>query len=189
VTVGAKEDDTDCDLNHATASVSYAGVPMARAVATRSDTSNWRACNGIFYLHNPPVGTANVTITFPSTTAGNLIDSRQAGAFLLRNVAQQPPQAIKTAGADRTTNPVITSIQTSSSGAWVVDVITQGNTGTFTPTEAGQVKRTEQSCTGSSNATSTKEVAAPATTSLGWSHSLPKRYAHSLAAFARASGN
>jgi hypothetical protein len=160
--------------------VTYGAQPLSRAVAAVSDSNSWRACNGIFYLLNAPAGTANVTVTFPATV-GNSIDNRHAGAFVLYNVAQQPPQAIATAGEDATTNPTSKSITTQN--AWIVDVITRGNTGTFTPTQAAQTLRWQASCTSSSSATSTKEAPLAGATTLGWSHSAPNRYAHALAAF------
>ena len=107
-------------------------------------------------------------------------------AFLLYNVAQQPPQLTKIAGADALTNPVNTSITAPSAGAWIVDVFTQGDPGTFTTTQAGQSERFDVSCVSSSSATSTKPVTSAGATSLGWSHTSPRRYAHAMAIFGRA---
>jgi hypothetical protein len=165
--------------------VTYGGTPLVRAVSAVSGTSSWRACNGVFYLLSPPPGTANVAVTFPATT-GTPIDNRHATAFVLYNAAQRAPEAVAAEGANATTNPIATSIAAASAGAWVVDVVTQGETGTFTPTQAGQVERSDVSCTSSSSAVSTKQAPAPGSTALGWSHSKPRRYAHALAAFAPA---
>lgn len=183
VTVGAEENNGDCNLGLASASATYGGIVMSKAVNRVSNTSSWRACNGIFYLLNPPAGTANVVINFPTTAAG-AIDNRHAGAFVLYNAAQQAPEATATAGANATTNPVNTAITPLTGGGIVVDVITRGNTGSYTTTQSGQVEQWDLSCTSSSSATSVKQVTSPGQTLLGWSHTNPIRYAHSLAAFA-----
>jgi hypothetical protein len=182
VTVGAEEDDADCNLASSQASVKYGALALTRAAAAVSGSSSWRACNGIFYLLNPPAGTANVTINFPPNGT-NLIDNRHAGAFVLYNVAQQAPDATMTAGANATTNPVNTSITTLSPETLVVDVITQGNVGTFTAAQPGQTARWQASCVSSASATSTAEVAVPGSRTMGWSRTKPNRYAHALAAF------
>jgi hypothetical protein len=109
-----------------------------------------------------------------------------AGAFVVYNVAQQAPEAVKSAGADALTNPVNTSLTTLTDGAWVIDVMNQGGAGTFTTTQSGQTLRWQTSCGTSTLGSSTKSVSPPGSTTLGWSHSGPKRYAHALAAFAPA---
>ena len=183
VTVGAEEDNADCNLGLASATATYGGVAMSKAATMVSNTTSWRSCNGIFYLLNPPTGSANVVVTFPATT-GTAIDNRHAGAFVLFAAAQQAPEAIATAGANTSADPVSTGITPLTVGAAVVDVMTCGNTGTFLTTQSGQIERWEQSCTSSSSATSTKEVTGSGQTLLGWDHSNPNRYAHALAAFA-----
>jgi hypothetical protein len=182
VSVGAKEDNADCNMAHANMNVSYRGTRLTLAVAGLSDTSGFRACDGVFYMLNPPVGTGDVTITFPATT-GTAIDDRLAGAFVIYNVAQQAPEVTKSAGADALTNPVNTSITTLTDGAWVIDVMNQGGAGTFTTTQSGQTLRWQTSCGSSTLASSTKYARFAGSTTLGWSFSGPKRYAHALAAF------
>ena len=116
VAVGAEEDNADCNLALASASATYGGTVMSKAVTMISNPSSWRSCNGIFYLLNPPTGTANVVIDFPTTTGGG-IDNRHAGAFVMYNAAQQAPQAIATAGGNAGTNPVNTVITPRAPGA------------------------------------------------------------------------
>jgi len=183
VTVGAEENDGDCDLSLGSASASYGGIVMSKAVTRVSDTSTWRACNAIFYLLDPPAGTANVIVNFPATTA-SAIDNRHAGALVIYNAAQQGPEITASAGADPDANAVNTAITPLTAGGLIVDVVTVGNTGSFTTTQAGQVEQWDLSCTSSSSATSTKPVNLPGQTLLGWSHTNQNRYAHSLAAFA-----
>jgi hypothetical protein len=182
VTVGAEENDRDCDLASSQSTVRYGATLLTRAAAALSDTSSWRTCNGVFYLLNPPSGTADVVVTLPSATS-NRIDNRHAGAMVLYDAAQQAPTEIANSGADATTNPVSTSIAIATSRSLVVDVITQGEAGAFLPNQAGQSERWDLSCGSSSSATSTREGALPGSLLLGWSHSTPKRYSHALAAF------
>ncbi len=187
VTVGAEEGDADCDLGHADASVTYAGLTLTKAVTTVSDTSGWRACNGIFYLLSPPPGTADVAVTFPSN-AGDQIDSRHAGAVVLYNVEQQEPEATESNGANATTNPVNTNVTTLADNAWVVDVFSQGNVGVASTTQADQVGRWQESCDTSGSATSTQEVPTAGVTTVGWDYTRPRRYAHSVMVVAPAAG-
>jgi hypothetical protein len=191
VTVGAEEDNADCDLSHAAATVTYGGQPLQKAVSAVSDVVAYRTCNGIFYLLNPPTGTADVAITFPSTV-GSAIDQRQAGAFVIYNAEQQPPEAIKADGAEGVgiPNPSSTAINVLTENALVVDIMTWGNPGTFTPTEADQMGRWQESCSSSSSAMSTREAMSAGPLPLGFQHSSAPsagtRQAHSLAAFAPA---
>jgi hypothetical protein len=186
VTVGAEENDADCNLAGAGAGVTYGGVSLQRAVTAVSGTSSWRACNGIFYLLAPPSGTASVVITFPSATS-SAIDNRHAGAFVIHGAAQVLPEAIRSVGADAATNPVSTTIAVATSGALAVDILSRGNTGTFTPLAVDQVERFETSCTSSGSATSTKRVTTAGTVAFTWSHTAPNRFAHAIAAFRPAS--
>jgi hypothetical protein len=132
---------------------------------------------------NPPTGTADVVVSFPATT-GTAIDNRHAAAFVMFGAAQSAPEAVTTAGGDPGTDPTATAITPLTTGGMIVDVMTRGNTGSFVTTQAGQTERFDLSCTSSSSATSTKPVTSGGqSTSLGWDHSNPNRYAHSLAAF------
>ena len=98
VSVGAEEDNGDCNLS--LASVTYGGAPMTLAKSELSGLNNWRACNGIFYLLNPPTGSANVIVNFPTTVAGT-IDNRRVGAYRHLQRGQTAPAS--TAGAGTAT--------------------------------------------------------------------------------------
>ena len=130
-----------------------------------------------------PTGTANVVITFPTAVANTPIDNRHAAAFVLTGAAQEAPEATATAGLDATTDPVNTNITPLTVGSLIVDVFTQGNTGTMVTTQSGQTERWEQSCTSSASAGSTKAVSSAVQPALGWDRTNPNRYAHSLAVF------
>jgi hypothetical protein len=126
-----------------------------------------------------------VTITFPATV-GPAVAERQAGAFVLHNAAQTAPQTVAAFGKDETAATVTNAIAVHTAGAVVVDTITQGNAGAFSPRQAGQGERLDVSCGTSSTASSTRAVAAAGTVAMGWTHSNPRRWAHALATFAPA---
>ncbi len=182
VGVGAEANNADCDLALSQVSVTYAGRTLTRAVSRVSSTSSWRACNGIFYLLNPPSGTANAVINFATNTSG-AIDNRHAGAFVIYRAAQQAPVRTASSGADAISNPVLTSLDVPMNGAMVVDVMTQGEQGSYTAQTLGQTERWDRTCTSSSSAGSTYTVTSSGDVAVGWRHSSPRRYAHSVAAF------
>ncbi len=184
--IAAEENNADCDLDHPDARAFYGNIEMAKVVSAISDNSGFRSCNGIFYLLNPPATTADLRIEFP-TTDNSAINNRQAAALLLYNAAQLPAEALGSAGADPSAADVTNGITPLTPGALVLDIISQGNTGDFTPASATQSLLWKQSCGSSSSAASFKTpVAASSQLQMGWSHSRPNRYAHSLAAFAPA---
>jgi parallel beta-helix repeat protein len=187
VTAGAEAGTANCDLSGVGAAATYGGQPMQRAVSAVSDLSGYRACNGLFYLLDPPMGTANVEITFPGD-----VDQRHAGAVVVYNAKQQQPEATSADGAEGQgiDNPSSTPIGVLTPNALAIDIMTWGNPGTFTPNEVDQTERWQESCASSSSATSTREASSAGPLTLGWGHSSAPsagtRQAHSLAAFAPA---
>jgi hypothetical protein len=186
VGVTAEEDDGDCDLASPSALVTFAGIPLQLATAEASGTAGWRACAGLFYLLDPPSTPADVVIDWPNGTS-DTIDNRHAGALTIYNAAQIPPDAVAVARATNATNPVITTIATAVTGTWAIDVIAQGNTGTFTAQGVDQVEAWQTSCTSSSAAGSTFVSETPGDYTFRWEHSNPRRFAQAIAAFAPAS--
>ena len=180
VAVGAEEDDGDCNL--AKASATYDGQPLELAVAALSDTSSWRACNGIFYLLDPPSGSGNVVVTFSSDTGG-AIDNRHGGALVIFGAAQEAPELVRAAGSAVATNPVATAIDVAAPGSLGVDIFSQGNVGSFDVLGANQSERWESSCTSSGSAVSTMSVASPGSATFSWTHDDPRRFAHSIVSF------
>jgi hypothetical protein len=125
----------------------------------------------------PAAGTYNVEITTSGYT------SKSVGAISMEGVAQQAPEASNTntnVGPDY----ISTSITTLTDGAWVVDVVENGNPNSFTP-DGGQTERYDQTASSSDGAASTKEMATAGATSMGWSANA-NRLAHVVAAFAPA---
>jgi len=185
VAVGAEETNADCDLADEDARVEYAGIALERAVSSVSDRDWFRACNGIFYLPDPPPGRAPVTVRFPDHYESR-INNRQAGAFVLYGVAQRSPESTATNAQESDVRPIVTEITSYTPGAWLVDVVTNGNLSAFTPLAVGQTMQWSASCSSSASAGSTMRVDAPGPTAMAWSDTSPRRYAHSVAAFAPA---
>src|SRR5262249_8415498 len=90
---------------------------------------------------------------------------------------------VDTSGADS----ISTTIAGVTAGAWVVDVVGSGNSGSFTAA-SGQTERWDIAASVMTGAMSTKAVAAAGATTLGWTHTGAHRLAHSLASFAPSTG-
>jgi hypothetical protein len=157
-------------------------LPLVRAVTAVSDSSSWRACNAIFYLLDPPSGTDNVTVTFPSATP-DAIDNRHGGAIVLYDAAQDAPDVTLGVGSSEAADPVTTVIADAIPGSVGIDVITQGADGEFRALAAAQVELWEASCTSSGSAMSTQSVRSDSDTVFSWSHSDSSRFALAIATF------
>jgi pectate lyase len=139
----------------------------------------------LFYVLNaslPAAGTYSVKVTFQGSIQGASV-----GAVSLAGVRQSGPEAVTaktdTSGADS----ISTSITPLTSGAWVVDVVGSGNSGTFTA-GSGQTARWSIAASGMTGASSNKVAASPGAMTLSWTHSGANRLAHSLASFAPSAG-
>ncbi len=168
------------DLN--VTSVTYNGVAMKPVVGSSSIVgTDWLMKSDLYYLPDanlPPAGTYTITATY----AGSVFN-RNGGAISLANVEQQLAEAATTKVVSDGT-AISTNITTLTDGAWVVDVVGSGDLGTFSPTSAAMVERYDITANSSSAAGSTKSIPMAGQTTMSWSHSTPKRMAHSLAAFA-----
>jgi hypothetical protein len=178
--VAAEENNADCDLSRTV--VTYGGARLTLAASAISGANGWRSCNGIFYLLNPLPGIRDVVIDFPTVSNGT-IPSSQVGAFVVRDVAAAAPIVTATGGGSAGTNPVSLAVNAPVAGALAVDIVSQGDEGAFAATGINQVAHWQASCRGASAAGSTRPVAAAGVVSVGWTHSAPKRHAHSLVVF------
>jgi hypothetical protein len=107
------------------------------------------------------------------------------GAISFEGVAQQAPEATNT-NTNVGPNSISTGITTVTDGAWVVDVVVDGNADAFTP-YGGQTEQYDEVASSSTGAASTKEMATAGSTNMGWSAGSANRLAHVVAAFAPAS--
>jgi hypothetical protein len=183
VSVAARDDDADCDLANPAVGAFYGSQTMELAVASLSGVDGWRSCNAVFYLLDPPVGIEDVTIVFAAGFDGSLA-GRQASAEILYNVEQTPPEVVAASGDELSNGSMTTDVTTSTDGAWVIDVITQGSIGAFGAIATEQVERWQAACGSAASAGSTREVPAAGPVTIGWTHADSGPYAHSVAAFA-----
>ena len=176
----AAEDGGVADAN--ITRVTYGGVTLAAVPGSKINGGGTGIIQTqLFYLLGaslPAAGANTVVVTFQGP-----VDGISAGALSLAGVAQTAPQSVTartdTSGADS----ISTSITAGSAGAWVVDVVGSGNSGSFTA-GSGQTERWDIAASGMTGAMSTKPVAAAGATTLSQAHNGANRLAHSLASFA-----
>ena len=174
-----------CNPYQTVSSVTYGGKTLTYLNSAQVTSSN--DCRGrveLYYLLEadmPGVGSFDVVVT-----ATGWCSALAAGAISLTGVAQQPPEANETSANDGQSS-ISTSIGTLTDGAWLVDVVHNGDSGSFTA-NSGQTERYDRSTSTSEIAGSTRLVASAGNVSVGWTNSGANRLAHAVAAFAPATG-
>ncbi|MHC4739148.1 MAG: beta strand repeat-containing protein [Planctomycetota bacterium] len=176
----AGEDSSESDLVISSVTYGSANMTLVSGSSATGGTGAFKIKTELYYLLNPDLGTDTVTVTYSGNTA-----SRAGGAVSLLNVAQQAAEAVST-NANVSTSTISTNITTQTDGAWVVDVVGCGNSGSFTTTASGMVERFDETTTDSSGAGSTKSVSSAGSTTMSWEHTGANRMALSVAAFAPA---
>jgi len=176
----AGEDSSESDLVISSVTYGSENMTLVSGSSATGGSGAFKIKTELYYLLNPDSGTDTVTVTYSGNTA-----SRAGGAVSLLNVAQQAAEAVST-NANESTNTISTNITTQTDGAWVVDVVGCGNSGSFTTTASGMVERFDETTTDSSGAGSTKSVASAGSTTMSWEHTGANRMALSVAAFAPA---
>jgi hypothetical protein len=166
-------------------SVTYGSKTLTQLNSAQVTSSN--DCRGrveLYYLLEadmPGTGSFNVAVT-----ATGWCSALAAGAISLTGVAQQAAEASNTNANDGQAS-ISTNITTSTDGAWLVDVVHNGNSGSFTA-NSSQTERYDRNTSTSEIAGSTRLVASAGNVSLGWTNSNANRLAHAVAAFAPATG-
>jgi hypothetical protein len=171
----------ECDVSVSVSSVTYNGQGLTKAASAVADTSTVGVAE-LWYLLEADLPSAG-TYTVAVNTSGYAVKS--VGAVSFEGVAQQAPEATNTS-TNVGPNSISTSITTLTDGAWVVDVVVDGNASAFTP-DGGQTEQYDEVASSSTGAASTKEMATAGATSMGWSAGSANRLAHVVAAFAPAS--
>jgi hypothetical protein len=118
----------------------------------------------LYYLLEPAPGSYNVVVTYNGS-----VDEACGGAVSLRNVGQQPPEAVTT-NAQPDDNSISTGIVTLTDYACVVDVVGCDTTGNLDTTVENMIRRCYQTTAGSSAAMSTRVVAAAGPVTNSWNH-------------------
>jgi prepilin-type N-terminal cleavage/methylation domain-containing protein len=178
VAVGVEHDPGE----HTVSGVTYGGQALTKIRGEIAQPGGTEAHAELWYLLDPPSGAANVVVSTGGGTSN--VRNLHAGAISLEGVAQQAPEA--NAGNNLIgAGPISTNITTVSNGAWLIDAVTCGNTGSYTP-DSGQTERHDISYNSSSHAGGTREIAVAGATAEQWTHSGANRLAHAVAAFAPA---
>ena len=180
----AAEDASTADAT--ITSVTYNGVALTAVPnSRRSGGGTGIIQTQLFYGLNASLGAAGahtVVVTFQGA-----VDGISAGATSLAGVTQGAPQAVTTNVDTSGADSITTSITATTAGAWVVDVVGSGNSGSFTA-GSGQTERWDIAASGMTGASSTKALTAAGATTLSWAHSGANRLAHSLAALGPSAG-
>jgi prepilin-type N-terminal cleavage/methylation domain-containing protein len=171
----------ECNVSVSVSNVTYNGQGLTKAASAVADTSTVGVAE-LWYLLEadlPTAGTYNVEVT----TSGYAVKS--VGAISFEGAAQQAPEDTNT---NTNVGPeyISTSITTLTDGAWIVDVVVNGNASTFAP-DGGQAEQYDEVASSSTGAASTKEMATAGSTNMGWTAGSANRLGHVVAAFAPAS--
>ncbi|MHC4738551.1 MAG: beta strand repeat-containing protein, partial [Planctomycetota bacterium] len=178
----AGEDGDESDLIISSVTYGSANMTFVSGSSATGGTGVFKMKTELYYLLNPDSGTDTVTVTYSAP-----VTSRCGGTISLSNVKQQTAEAVATS-ANESTNNISTNITTQTDGAWVVDVVGCGSSGSFTTTAAGMTERFDVTTIDSSGAGSTKPVASAGSTTMSWEHTGANRMALSVAAFAPTGG-
>jgi len=103
-----------CDIAASIPSAEFAGKALPRAV----ERIGAYGSSALFYLIDPPAGTADLVVTFPNGQA----TLRGLVAVVLEGVEPAPPE--KTSAHNTNTSPITTTQSVLTDGAVVVDLVT-----------------------------------------------------------------
>src|SRR5438552_2325798 len=145
--------------NSAITGVTYQNIALTLAVA---DTQ--KPLTSIWYLVNPPSGTANVVVTSASSTPAAI------GVISFNGVDQTTPipTTAKNDNANGATSPATASITNANANSWVMDVVGSGDLHGFT-NGASTTTQWNIINSGNSGASSTKgPLSASTVTNFSW---------------------
>jgi hypothetical protein len=182
IVVGVESEYAASSSCQATA-VTYGGAALTRiAQAVAGNNGKGFQCVSLWYRAAPAVGTATVSVTYPTT-----MDGATAGAVSLYNVKQGAPDASNSSSSN--SGATSTSVTTTAPKSWVVDIFGSGQSlGNLAPA-AGQTSRWTRDAGGTasnSGGSSTKTVAAAGSTTLTWTQTGINHSAQVVAAFSPA---
>ncbi len=185
-TVGKDRSDNNLLID----TITYNSIPLipvaGSAIMVGTGTGNdLRVKTELYYLLDgnlPPAGSYDVNVTY----SGN-VKRICTGAVSLRNVEQQPAEAVNT-NYNENLDTISTNITTLTDGSWLIDVVGCSNQGIFDVNNGNkQIERFDVNSVSSAAAGSTRATASAGPTAMGWTFSYgAERLAHSVAAFAPA---
>ncbi|MFH1228469.1 MAG: fibronectin type III domain-containing protein [Planctomycetota bacterium] len=161
-------------------SVKFNGVNMSTVPGSTKSLIDRNGGVGIdlYYMLNPPAGSNTVLITYPGVV-GNCV----GGAISLNNVKQQAPEIVAANMTYLSATTISTDVTVPNSGAWIVDVVGQTGSGSFTTSTS--MERWDQISNYNTGACSTQAVISPGLNTMSWIYSGTLGYMlHSVAVFA-----
>ncbi|HEY5059542.1 MAG TPA: hypothetical protein VII51_11060, partial [Gaiellaceae bacterium] len=164
-----------------TTSVTYGGVAMVKIGDTTTTLGNGggnRDCVSLWYMIDPPTGTATVVATLtPSTTT-----ALAGGGVVIYNVKQTAPDASITSLNESGLSTA--TLSTTNPNSLVVDTYSSGNTlGDLAPVAPQSLIWSVDGNATESDAMSSKTVAAVGSTTMSWTHTGENRSVMVAAAF------
>ena len=174
--------ETTLTAGCSTASVTYGGTPLTEIddVTTTQGlpTGGNRDCVSLWYLLNPPTGTATVLATMDQSIDTAL----SGGGVVIYNAKQAAPDASGPSIAE--TGIASTTLSTSAANSLVVDTYSSGNNATGLAPAAGQTLIwTVTGNATESDGMSYKQVASPSSPTMTWTHTGENRSVDIAAAF------
>ncbi len=153
-----------------TTGVTYGGTAMVKIgdITTTGVVGPNRDCVSLWYMLNPPTGTANViATTTPSTTT-----ALSGGGVVIYNVKEAAPDASITSLNE--SGIASATLSTIAANSLVVDTYSSGNTlGNLAPVAPQAQAWVVDGNATESTGMSSKTVAAPGSTTMSWIHSTP----------------
>ena len=172
VTTESTSSSTSCQIS--TGYPKYNGVAMTKIDSTATTTASTYECAALYYLAAPATGTHTVQVNFAAS-----LDAT-AGAVSLYGVKQAAPDASNSSYSN--SGATSTSVTTTSSNAWVVDVFGSGQS--LGDLSSSQTNRwTKDAGSSSSAGMSTQTVTSPGSRTMSWSQTGINRSAQVAAAF------
>ena len=183
-TVGKNKNDTALIID----TITYNNVAMmpveGSAIMIGTGAGNdLRLKTELYYLLDsnlPPAGAYDVNVTYSGS-----VKRMCTGAISLKNVEQQPAEAVTT-NYNENSDIISTNITTLTDGAWLIDVIGCSNLGIFDANEGGeQIERFDVNSISSAAAGGTRLAGSAGSAAMSWIFSSgAERLVHSVAAFA-----
>ncbi len=159
--------------------VTYGGVPLTEIAQSATGTGSYD-CSSLWYMAAPPVGTANVVVTYTGTFDAS------AGAVSLWNIKQGAPDAFNTSFSN--TAATTTNVTTVTPNSTVIDIFGTGqpipNALVANPGQVELETTSPANPASTSHGMSTEPVATPGLVTFGWTQAGINRSTEVVAAFA-----
>jgi len=161
------ESNTGTVQTNPTPQITYAGIPLTRSNGTTNTVDS-----EIWYLTNPPTGTADIAVTM--TTTANVV----IGAYSFFGVDQTYPISFSATNSSSTESRGGVNAYTTNPNSWVIDSIAvQNNPNLFTQNSVQTIGWSKGTSTVTGGSSYVLTSTPPITQKMGWSWSGTQKYA------------